>query len=98
MALVVLFFAAVYALIGYASKGLFQDWCGVLFNYNYPLGDAAGIIAATFWPLGWPAIIIIGFINFALIVLQSVRNGFRQIRRSFAVIVNHYRENERGEQ
>lgn len=96
--LIVLFFAAVYAIIGYASKGLFQDWCYILFSRNWELGRAAGTIAATLWPLGWPAIIIIGFINLSLIILQSLSTGFKQIRRSFSVIANHYREAERGEQ
>lgn len=96
--LAVLFFVAVYALIGYASKRLFQDYCSILFNYNWELGKAAGTIAATLWPLGWPAIIVIGLINLSIMIFKGVCDGFKQIRRCFRIIAKHYSEAERGEQ
>lgn len=88
IALLLLFFAALYSIIGYASKSMFQSWCSI-FNRGWIFADAAGIVLAVFWPLAWPAVILVGVANI-------IRSGATHIAWSFRVLYEHFTQAGRG--
>lgn len=93
-----LFMMTVYSVIGYMSSSIFQDWCWHLFNHNWELGKAVGTITAMFWPIGWPAIIVVGMYHAVVIICKCLFRGIRKIHRSFKIVAQHFRQAEQGEQ
>ena len=96
--LLVLFMAGLYSVIGYVSSGIFQDWCWHLFDHNWEFAKAAGTVAATVWPIGWPAIIVVGLYHAAAILCKYLVKGLCKIRNSFQLVAEHFRQAEKGEQ
>lgn len=96
MILVILFFLFVYGFIGWMFSGIFRDWFRLLLDYNREVADAAGTMAAVFWPLGWVLIIVVGIYYACKIVYGKARGGWRKITHSYRVLANHYREAESG--
>lgn len=90
VAIVLLFFAVMYALCGYVSKKLFEHWCANLLD-DWRLADAASVLLAIIWPIGWALMIIIGIIAAIAIFASNVIWSFKVIRE-------HFRQSERGEQ
>lgn len=90
LALLVLFFAALYSIVGYASKRMFENWASI-FDRGWEFAEAMGIIMAMLWPLAWPVVIVVGVANIIYI-------GVMHIGWSFRVIYEHFFQTERGEQ
>ncbi|MDX9668703.1 hypothetical protein [Pseudomonas sp. P8_250] len=94
--LLTLFVVAVYGLIGYMSTNLFREWCSLLFDRNYEVAKAAGTVAATLWPIGWPAIILVGLFHAWLITYRELTNCLTGIKDSFKVVIEYYKESSTG--
>lgn len=90
IALLVMFLAGFYAVIGFMSMAAFREWCGILFNRNWELGNATGTLAAVIWPLSWPAMAVVGLYHLVLIALSSTMNAAHTIGKSFKVVRNHF--------
>lgn len=83
--LLFLFVGSVYSLIVIFSKKSLIKWCRALFTARTEVTEAAGILAATFWPIGWPMILIIG-------AFQVANRVVRELYRCVMVIVNHIQQ------
>ena len=84
------FFVLMYGICGFVSKMLFEDWCNNVFD-EWRVAEAVAVLLAVFWPLGWLLVIVVGVVSSAVIAVRSI--GW-----SVAVLVNHFRQAERGEQ
>jgi hypothetical protein len=91
-----LFVVAVYGLIGYLSTNLFREWCSLLFDRDYEIAKAAGTVAATLWPIGWPAIVLVGVYHAWLMIYREVISCLTKIIKSFKVVIKHYKESGLG--
>lgn len=96
--LLLLFIVGVYSFIGYVSMSSFHSWCDLLFDQNREVARAAGTIAAVFWPIGWPAIVVVGLYHAGLMIVAECWNALKVVINSFKVVFNHFKESERGEQ
>jgi len=84
------FLILMYGSCGFVSKMLFEDWCNNLFD-SWELAEAVAVLLAVFWPLGWLLMIIVG-------VVAGVVIAARSIGWSVSVVIEHYRQAEKGEQ
>jgi hypothetical protein len=79
------FLGAIYGLIVIFSKQSLIKWCRTLITAQREVIEAAGTLAAAFWPIGWPLVLIVAWV-------QATTKLCLELWRCTMVIVAHIKQ------